>query len=181
MIPYIPRPYSTKEFGARKHKLGSLYGLRAWRAVDTRLLPVTSAPYTWLTGTNTALCMTEQLSGRQQPDNHELIALNCGCGFWAYYTGRVLQHYPAGQTVMGIIEGFGRVVVGTLGFRCEYAIIRCLIAPETNSRVKDFPTLADHYQLPVYATAEAALRDWPLTDRSADMASPDITTIEETA
>lgn len=59
------------------------------------------------------------------PAPHE----GCQCGFYAY-TGpgrEVYRDQPA--TVLGIIRGTGRTLIGTRGFRCEKAEIVALLDP----------------------------------------------------
>lgn len=49
---------------------------------------------------------------------------NCGCGFWAYW-----KETTASRMVKGVIEGSGRVVVGSKGFRSQFAKITHLSHP----------------------------------------------------
>lgn len=50
----------------------------------------------------------------------------CTCGFYAYYRA---DPYARSQRVSGVIEGYGRVVLGTKGFRAERARILALLLP----------------------------------------------------
>lgn len=50
----------------------------------------------------------------------------CGCGFWAYWGVEEYQWHNRYQ-VYGIVEGTGRVVIGTKGFRAEQARIIALV------------------------------------------------------
>lgn len=62
---------------------------------------------------------------------HMQSGLECTCGFYAYHQGSVgtgtHRGYPGHGQLMGIIEGYGTVVVGTKGFRAEKARIVCFI------------------------------------------------------
>jgi len=52
----------------------------------------------------------------------------CGCGFYAYYDGS--NDYGVQAPVVGIVEGYGEVIVGTRGFRAQKAKIVALHFPE---------------------------------------------------
>jgi hypothetical protein len=57
--------------------------------------------------------------------------MRCGCGVWAYWkldSGDVNRFSPTsrGLPVLGIIEGYGRVLLGEKGFRCQKAKIVAL-------------------------------------------------------
>lgn len=78
-----------------------------------------------------------------EPDTCSGVTLECGCGFWHYdspthwyknagggfrwITGR--QSAPGRPWVSGIVHGFGRMVVGTQGFRAGQAVIAALVMP----------------------------------------------------
>jgi hypothetical protein len=60
----------------------------------------------------------------EPPDEpaHEAAAPDCTCGFYAFWRPEplpVFEQYP----VVGVIEGYGRTVIGTRGFRCQKARI----------------------------------------------------------
>jgi len=52
---------------------------------------------------------------------------DCKCGFYGYYEGS--NDYASPDTVAAVVEGFGRTVVGTRGFRASKARIRALYLP----------------------------------------------------
>lgn len=92
--------------------------------------------YRWDSGTNTAVCLAPKgwfapsPSGRPAMPPHTRIIPECDCGFWAYTNGDHFLSVP-GPAVLGIIEGWGRMVVGPYGFRAEKARIVALCFPET--------------------------------------------------
>lgn len=53
----------------------------------------------------------------------------CACGFYAYYSEENRMYADFGVT--GIIEGYGKTVVGTKGFRSEKARVVALVLPDT--------------------------------------------------
>lgn len=102
--------------------LGSVTGVRWWNLT----LPFAGPPYlsgvqgTWSMGENTAAC---RLGGAYHRRMHHVIPdENCGCGFWAYWTVDAAPN-PWGFTipVLGVIEGYGRTLIGGRGFRCAKA------------------------------------------------------------
>lgn len=57
--------------------------------------------------------------------------IECSCGFYAYHDG---SHWTGPSKsvhqVFGVIEAWGRLVIGTKGFRAEKALIVALKLPE---------------------------------------------------
>lgn len=54
----------------------------------------------------------------------------CSCGFYAYHDGAILYATGGeGLRVEGIIEGYGRVVLGSLGYRAQKARIVAITLP----------------------------------------------------
>lgn len=88
-------------------------------------------PSTRGSGVNVAVC----LRGRAGPSfldpmrDHRPPISECICGFWAYTTGDHPHHLP-GVPVFGMIESWGRVVIGPVGFRAEKACILALCFPK---------------------------------------------------
>lgn len=64
----------------------------------------------------------------------EYPTLDCGCGFYAYFT-RGHHWGTMSLQVIGVIEGWGRSVVGPLGFRSQWgrivALSRTIVWPAT--------------------------------------------------
>lgn len=59
----------------------------------------------------------------------------CHCGFWAYW-GDLSNNYGFGARVVGVIEGFGRTVLGNRGFRSSYARVVALVRPDIDGLEK---------------------------------------------
>jgi hypothetical protein len=51
---------------------------------------------------------------------------DCGCGFWAYWKFDPHEFHLGEKPVVGIVEGYGKTIVGTRGFRCAKARIVAL-------------------------------------------------------
>jgi hypothetical protein len=126
-------------------------------------------------GINNAVCnarrqnplplLTSQQSINQAKASmdHKIAGQDCRCGFYAYFKEQnIMLPLPTmdnadTDSVMGIIEGWGTVTLGPLGFRASHCKIVALVAPTMeiaaqyrNSAV--FPTLAD------------ACHEFPLTE-----------------
>ena len=51
---------------------------------------------------------------------------DCGCGFWAYWNFDPHEFHLGEKPVVGIVEGYGKTIRGTRGFRCAKARIVAL-------------------------------------------------------
>jgi len=98
---------------------GSVYGARWWqlRQEDDRLRLLGMRDY-WEPGENTARCLGEFMA-------HDVPARRCGCGFWAYWEPQSAGGDPSAgpAPVLGVIQGYGRTLIGPKGFRCAKARI----------------------------------------------------------
>lgn len=95
---------------------------------------------------------------------HEPPSDNCGCGFWAYWDSKfdmkevlygfhmknqpmlgkqaILGCVPMVKLpVMGVVEGSGRTIIGTRGFRSQYARITALCIPDEAYRILSWDAL----------------------------------------
>lgn len=140
------------EFSDRPLVAGSVIGLRAFATLpDGTLVSPVFRSYQWTEGENVASCEPDSLApsafrlaatfarilGIAAPE-HELLALRCGCGFYGYTDGSNdmmrtgFWMYP----VAGLIEGYGRCVVGSRGFRAEKARLVALIADQPGAQYR---------------------------------------------
>jgi len=124
---------------------GSVFGCRWWYYTDVNhalhgfYLP-------WVPGVNTAVCLSAEIEAKQMaavnqtlptwklpkwmveqregPD-HEAPAEKCGCGFYAFWHDDDERCAVSQSTfaihVFGVVEGYGRVMLGDKGFRCGQA------------------------------------------------------------
>lgn len=81
----------------------------------------------WHDGENTAACA-------YHPEHVPPHVENCGCGFWAYWTRDAADKaYTGGDSaVIGVVEGYGRTLLGDKGFRSAKARIlglACMFKP----------------------------------------------------
>lgn len=89
-------------------------------------------------------------------EEHTVPANKCGCGFWAYWDQglkaeevlyglvkqpNIVREYYLNKApmvkvpVLGVVEGSGRTIIGTKGFRSQYAKIKALCIPEEGKEV----------------------------------------------
>lgn len=119
----------------------------------------------WPPGEKVAVCNLNSVRAYMNYENCEPSDVPnawCTCGIYAYHdSGNCifeLDQYPVGRmkVALGVIDGYGRTVIGTSGFRCEKARIRALLVPpatierETSRRRrKTRPrTVRDWYEYP---------------------------------
>lgn len=186
------------EDGELPTAVGSVFGVRWFRVMPRHLpgqpptfTPLYGAMGTWHPGENQAVCKAYPAT------IHTITTIpdpGCGCGFWAYWD--VEASFPAGADywhVLGVIEGYGVTRIGTKGFRCQKArIVGLHLTDSPPLRIsswdrliwgawsKDEETtreeienqLADHYQVPVYATAPMLLARHPPTTGYARSSPP---------
>lgn len=95
--------------------LGTVRGIREW-TIDRSNNLIGRRGHSWRPGVNRARCSSPRAD----------VALNCTCGFYAYWR----PPRPRRGSMIGVVEGWGKVVVGPKGFRCEKARIVAL-APDS--------------------------------------------------
>lgn len=154
---------------------GSVFGLRWW-ALDPEPTgePTLHGMYgPWNPGENVAKCRHDLPVHPGQPAPAE----SCSCGLFAYWTPHPSPLSALRPVhVMGVIEGYGRALIGDKGFRAEKARIRGLsISPDPSGpyRLRDFVpeeiilrlqnALEDRYRVPVYSSQALLLREHPPT------------------
>lgn len=176
---------------------GTLRGFREWLVIDPEgTLGALNYQWTdeatndprrppdWTPGINEAVCM--QGLHQAPPGHHPGVADGRCCGFYAKYVPRGLNETASPVRVTGIIEGSGRISLGTRGFRAQKAEIVALVMDEKTLRVsrrpitfftgKEFktggpvPTLAEigeRYTVPVFKDWGYALKMFPVQDLGA--------------
>lgn len=181
-------------------------GFRIWKVIDpdTGTLQSTNQSYNWTPGVNASRCMAsprwldrDACKEALHPDTWahtpacprhpecEYPTKDCSCGFYAYFapewwSGGYTQQHPV---VCGIVEGFGRCVIGDKGFRASRVLVVAFAlpvrfgvnawgyggssvdaSPEFQERVRA-GLLARFPTVPVFDSPEAMLERIPLTGR----------------
>jgi hypothetical protein len=152
-----------------------LIGARWFKVVHGTITGVFHAQE-YVDGNNIAVCNTNQLGmpvmlnantfaqSKVADASHKVAGQGCRCGFYAYFKEQntflplpTMDKEVDVEALMGIIEGWGTVTLGPLGFRCSRCRVIALVGPprivEQKYRMAaTFPTLAD------------AVREFPLTE-----------------
>jgi hypothetical protein len=182
-----PDSYQTSfgNHGTRDFAPGAVYGLRWWYYTNGKLYGQRAS---WQPGVNTAACLFDSgfptdewlFDGeRWRGAEHRTPEPDCECGFYAYWASTAIRDVPrpfplcllpSAYPVCGVIEGYGRVLIGDLGFRCGKARIVGLATPDhhfwevaKNSGYLRFRAAADRYGVPLYQGITTLLKHHPLT------------------
>ncbi len=116
--------------------LGSLRGRRNFKLKwsndfqhEVYMLQSPLRDYIWQPGENVAQCVCAHPAYFGYPDKVEpffvrehVAGKDHTCGFYAY-TNHLKYDYENGTNAVGVIEAYGRITVGNLGFRAEKAKI----------------------------------------------------------
>ena len=177
--------------------MGEVYGVRAWTVHPNGIgkgcgLHSLSWASTWAPGVNTARCFRRKkvhLGDRQcdcgcnaivpqiRWDDDPCSGMDpaCECGFYAYLDGSENDYlvWQTGPTVQGVIRAFGKVILGTKGFRAEKAEILAMVPAEASGdhnfgQYPEMPEILERLQtsypgIPIFKTKEAMLREFPVT------------------
>lgn len=131
-------------FNDRGFALGMVRGLRSFMVAPDGRVTGCMFRQAWTPGENRAVChrgyvnpwderfvgvmRPETFEGRPDPNDREHEFRECSCGWWAYWGER--NTYAGEGRVAGVIEGYGRTIVGSRGFRSARARIAALTIPE---------------------------------------------------
>lgn len=151
---------------------GTLRGYRSWRYVHSSrgtapayITPLKSVnwDYWWKGGELVGDCRYRKGLGLQSvvygepvdwsPDHHA-PERGCGCGFYATHQSKDTDE--RGE-VLGVVEAYGRVIVGTKGFRAEKVKIVALQHPDGKVRHQ----LRQYYKVPLFSKARRMTVTFP--------------------
>lgn len=133
----------------------SLIGYRSFgpQPVTTMLHGLTKTEYIWQPGANEAVCLRSARTNALQLEAemkvlHQKEAIpvaDCACGFWAYWdiNSNALGNSPS--RLKGAIIAWGKMIVGPLGFRAQYAKILALSLPEQSKASNVYPGIRAQY------------------------------------
>jgi len=108
---------------------GSLRGARAFKLSASGALTGVFHEQMWGEGENVATCYG---ASYHYPGLAGIA--NCSCGFYAYFHATTVHHAKP-NTVLGIVEGYGRTTFGYSGFRSSKAKILAIYNPYLPARV----------------------------------------------
>lgn len=180
----------TAHFSTRPFATGSLIGKRAFSVNpygrNGPYLAGPRFPQPFGPGVNHARCVTPMMNmsilavdapslWSSMPE--ACVERGCACGFYAYTTeGR---EFEAPNRMNAIIEGFGKCVVGPLGFRAGKARLLALVMPHLRGENDPYAelweqagppidgrrarALADDHKVPLFDTYTQAVEEFPIT------------------
>lgn len=143
-------------FGDRDAPLvaGSMYGLRSFNISATgQLHPLHRlTSFTYEPGENVARCDQEShgfgvsIDPKIIPSKQTVPSKHCSCGFYAYFkhklgSGEIVVNAPG--RVLAAVEGYGKCLVGSEGFRSEKLKIVGLVLDPAPSDLAPEPAAAD--------------------------------------
>ena len=159
---------------------GSVFGIRCWyyEPANHTLTGMFCQRWEKHTDTYIATCQRKHsFLPLSRVDVHQTPAppeIDCGCGFYAYWHVDDVMAPSYGCVILGVIEGFGRTLLGTRGFRSEKARISGLHVPQRSSltALSDLigELLALEYAVPVYSSLPELLEACPVTQDYYDPA-----------
>lgn len=88
--------------------------------------------------------LSEQAVEARVEVKHDVPADRCGCGFYAFAEGCDDRNYADKRAVVGVVECYGRVILGTKGLRAEKARIVGLAG--ASKRTKDLYPDVRHFR-----------------------------------
>ena len=105
---------------------GALRGYRRWRFDFTGQLAAVNFYYSWTPGRNEATHVGVK-------PKHEAPMKRCSCGLYAHHDPRGSFNYMdcsyKDVIVVGSIKAYGKIILGDLGFKAQYAEIESLVVP----------------------------------------------------
>ena len=161
--------------------IGSVFGIRWWQGGPRgQLRSPWRGGYRWRPGVNAAGCFSHRSlfawrqSDRRHP--HGAPEVTCECGFYAMWDlpdasppdarpRMVWDVHPETSgsrhgLVLGIVEGFGRVLLGTHGFRAQYVRPRALALGSWVPPDPDVDAAAAALHVPVYRSIGECVTHW---------------------
>jgi len=168
-------------------------GLRKWRVTDDGLLISLFKSYVWNDGENVCECIKLDpnnfimhayypytrrggaFDGELSAGPHDMAT--CTCGFYAF--NERSSDYDYNAQVVGVVEQYGEVYLGTKGSRATRARPVALCMPARSRRLLRQPRaytrdyqdpltalqrrlIASNYNIPSYRTVAAMFRDFPI-------------------
>ena len=170
--------------------VGSVRGYRWWRLSENEeLLSPWRGPIRWDPGENEAACLARRgvfgWKMSRVPHPRGCPAAGCECGFYALHSipeindriDRAIWEIDSSTSggrhglVLGIVAGYGRVLVGTAGWRARFSSILALFAgPTVTNHTRLLGATAAAYGVPLYRCLDAMVGEWgPDGDLVADL------------
>jgi hypothetical protein len=160
--------------------VGSVRGFRWWRlGGHADLMSPWRGPVRWQPGENEAACLARRgmLGWKSSRASHPqgCPASDCECGFYALHSvpesnddldRSIWEIDPATSggrhgLVLGVSAGYGRVLIGTTGWRSRFARILALFGGSASSKhSRELGVAAGRYGVPLYRDLRAFVSEW---------------------
>jgi hypothetical protein len=161
--------------------VGSVRGYRWWRlGATTDLYSPWRGPIRWDPGENEAQCLGRRgmfgWKGAKAPHPRGSPEVRCECGFYGLHSipelnespGRSIWEIDADSSggrhglVLGVIEGYGRVLIGTAGWRARFGRILALYsgAEFLDRHRPSVVETASRYDVPLYQSLRGLTSEW---------------------
>lgn len=161
--------------------IGSVRGFRWWLVgAGVDLLSPWRGPFRWDPGENEATCLGRRgvfgWKMSKVPHPQGSPSTQCECGFYGLHSlpelneepGRSIWEIDADTSggrhglVLGVVEGYGRVLIGTAGWRARFGRILALYSASEAGAVPQHPLadVAARYEVPLYRNLEALATEW---------------------
>jgi hypothetical protein len=160
--------------------VASIRGFRWWRlGGNGDLLSPWRGPVRWLPGENEAACLARRgMLGWKMariPHPRGCPATGCECGFYGLHAlpalndglDKSIWEIDASTSggkhglVLGVVEGYGRVLVGTAGWRARFGRVLALVAgPAGRLHDNELTVIASAYGVPLYHDLRAFASEW---------------------
>jgi len=187
----------TDSFTGLGLAVGTVRGLRAFKADELGRLTGLSYEQVWTPGENVSDCrkpsdkkprrnMLIEFFRPTKAADHSMV--ECTCGFYAFYDGRndyrrdedekpqksqgvfyAYGYQPAKATISAVVEGYGETVIGTRGFRAQKAKIVALYIPKGIKGTVAARVRHNYADVPQFVDFDAMLREFPMEDLQGDM------------
>ncbi|HEX6400752.1 MAG TPA: hypothetical protein VF108_09855 [Actinomycetota bacterium] len=161
--------------------VGSVRGFRWWRlGGGLDLCSPWRGPVRWTPGENEAACLGRhravvgwRTSKTPHPRGSPEVA--CECGFYALHaipemngsSERSIWEIDSRSSggrhglILGVAEGYGRVLIGTKGWRARFGRILALyVAPWADDIARPVNEVAARYRVPLYRSLEGMASEW---------------------
>ncbi len=152
-------------FGEKRYP-NEVYGIRTWLWDDDSWALTGSQGYAWKRGPNHSRCNRSPLLHSYHNFEHDFDPA-CTCGFYAYFLNPFIQDWmdmtivtSSYSGVIGIIRGWGSVVIGSRGFRCQKAEILALYPMHLLSR-RSVKRLTKFATFPVFQDYDSMIQEFP--------------------
>jgi hypothetical protein len=160
--------------------VGSIRGFRWWRIGGSAdLLSPWRGPVRWEPGENEAACLARRgMLGwkmARAPHPRGCPASSCECGFYALHSlpelndglDKAIWEIDAATSggrhglILGVAEGYGRLLIGTAGWRARFSRILALFAgPSVQNHSRQVMVAAGQYGVPLYRDLDAFVAEW---------------------